>query len=147
MMGEEREMFEKHEDLLQNQVLPDIDTLKKVTALHEQNIKELRETAKEFNNRFDTLKNMQDSTQNQITSVNNNLNQIGMELKESNNDLKKQNNQLFTHVLEVDKQRREHRQALTLANLDLKGKILVAVLGSSSLLLAGYTIYEKLTGG
>jgi antitoxin component YwqK of YwqJK toxin-antitoxin module len=140
MMGEEKEMFEKHEDLLQNQVLPDIDTLKKVTALHEQNIKELRETAKEFNNRFDTLKNMQDSTQNQIQSVDNNLKQIGMELKE-------QNSKLFTHVLEVDKQRREHRQALTLANLDMKGKIIVAVLGSSSLVLAGYTIYEKLTGG
>jgi chromosome segregation ATPase len=141
LTGEEREMkIQEHDDILQKQVLPDIDVLKKVTAAHEQNIQEITENLKQFNQRVDGLKNNQDKTTNAVDSLNINLQQIGT-------DLKRQNEKLFDHVLGRDTLKVQQEGAMSIAKLDLKGKIIVAVLGSSSLLLAGYTIYEKLIAG
>jgi hypothetical protein len=139
-LREEEELLKKHEDLLQNQVLPDIESLKKITLNHEEKMRAIEENQKEYNIQQAALKN-------DVQGVNLAQTDLKLTIQQMGQDLKEQNSKLFDHVLTVDRQKREQTHAIRLANLDLRGKVIVAVLGSSSLILAGYTIYEKVFAG
>jgi seryl-tRNA synthetase len=133
MTGDEQIMLEKHEKILTEQVLPDIESLKGIQASHAKRMEAYEKAQEEAKNQQIQLANQQQALANDVQGVKNDVKSVDLTIQNIGKDLKDQNKQLFDHVLGLNNTKVQHEGAMSIAKLDFKSKVIVALCGATGI--------------
>lgn len=111
LTGEEMEMLKSHDEQLKQ---------------HEERLTAVEKQQQEYNLKQLALQNDVKGVQLSQQDLKNTIEKVGQDLKE-------QNTKLFDHVLGRDTLKTQQEGALSIAKLDMRGKILVALFGAGGL--------------
>jgi predicted nucleic acid-binding Zn-ribbon protein len=126
MTGDELEMLDKHEKILTEQVLPDIESLKGIASTHAERMKAYEDAQME-------AKNQQQALANDLQGVKNDIQGVTLSIRQMGQDLKEQNSKMFDHILGLNTIKTQNESAVTIAKLGAREKIIVALFGAGGL--------------